>query len=134
LPKRANLEPSKKNHSRKKSSCRGDIVKRNENKNLFSVLIAMNFSLAWLMFCNLTHKTLIPGEPMSRKPKNKSSKKTLSSIIQDGQRAQWNLRPLKRWVTGMSEKVLDVYALPLTRLTEAKIKNLKLKLKSAQTY
>jgi hypothetical protein len=72
---------------------------------------------------------------MSRKPvKKKSTKKTLSSIIQEGQKAQWNLRPLKRWVSGMSEKVLDVYALPLTRLTEAKIKDLKLRLKSAQIY
>ena len=72
---------------------------------------------------------------MSRKPlKHKSPKKSISTAAHAVPKKQWNLKPLRKWVTDVSEKVLDGYALPLTRLTEEKIKNLKTRLRSAQSY
>ena len=69
---------------------------------------------------------------MSRKPiKKKRAKKTSTSPLNDAPKNQWNLKPFRKWVTNVSEKVLDVYALPLTRLTEAKIMSLKNKLRSS---
>lgn len=69
---------------------------------------------------------------MSRKPiKKKNAKKLSSAPAHDISKKQWNLKPFKKWMTDVSEKVLDVYALPLTRLTEAKIMSLKSKLRSS---
>jgi len=70
---------------------------------------------------------------MSRKPlKRKHAKKVAAAAAtaQQDVKKQWNFKPLKKWVTDVSEKVLDVYALPLARLTEQKIMSLKSKLRS----
>lgn len=68
---------------------------------------------------------------MSRKPFKKKHAKKVEAPTHNVPKKQWNLKPLKKWVTDVSEKVLDVYALPLTRLTEAKIMSLKSRLRSS---
>ncbi|MCC2677898.1 MAG: hypothetical protein K0R29_474 [Pseudobdellovibrio sp.] len=71
---------------------------------------------------------------MSRKPiKKKHAKKMAAAAASahDAVKKQWNFKPFRKWVTDVSEKVLDVYALPLTRLTEQKIMSLKSKLRSS---
>lgn len=69
---------------------------------------------------------------MSRKPiKKKHAKKISTPPTHEVPKKQWTLKPLRKWVTDVSEKVLDVYALPLTRMTEAKIMSLRNKLRSS---
>lgn len=70
---------------------------------------------------------------MSRKPANKKSvTKALNSEMKTSQKKskarQWNLPPFKKWMNDISEKVVVNYALPLTRITESKLRELKIKL------
>lgn len=69
---------------------------------------------------------------MPRKPiKKKHAKKIAAPPQHELPKKQWTLKPLRKWVTDVSQKVLDVYALPLTRMTEAKIMSLRNKLRSS---
>lgn len=68
---------------------------------------------------------------MSRKPGKKKNLKRTATSTHYVPKRQWSLKPLRKWITDMSEKVIDVYALPLTRLTEEKIKVLKSKLRAS---
>jgi hypothetical protein len=64
---------------------------------------------------------------MSRKQVKKKSTRSITSPSSPAtsNKKKWDLRPIKKWVYKLSDKMLLVYALPLTRFTEAKVRNLK---------